>query len=138
VLTASDLEINVLEFRQRSFQFERLASLEGTDFAVFSRTETESESQFRPRLLHLKLVVPSEWLVYDEPNDLLAIAKDGRTVPTRLTEPVVEVRADRPEFREQGVDWKRADGPSGSLVFVPVEHAGRVLSAAGLAALEIR
>jgi len=137
VLTAADLEINVLEFRQRSFQFERLANLEGTDLAVFSRTETESESQFRPRLVHLKLVVPLSWLVYDEPNDLLAIAKDGATVPTRLTEPVVEVRADRPEFKEQGVDWKRADGPSGSLLYVPVELAGPVLAPAGLAALGI-
>jgi len=138
VLTASDLEINVLEFRQRSFQFERLASLEGTDLAVFSRTETESESQFRPRLVHLKLVVPQAWVVYDEPNDLLAVARDGRTVPVRLTEPVVEVRADRPEFREQGVDWKRADGPSGSLLYVPAELADRVLSPEGLAALGVR
>ena len=138
MLTASDLEINVLEFRQRSFQFERLASLEGTDLAVFSRTETESESQFRPRLVHLKLVVPQAWVVYDEPNDLLAVARDGRTVPVRLTEPVVEVRADRPEFREQGVDWKRADGPSGSLLYVPAELADRVLSPEGLAALGVR
>ena len=138
MLTASDLEINVLEFRQRSFQFERLASLEGTDLAVFSRTETESESQFRPRLVHLKLVVPQAWVVYDEPNDLLAVARDGRTVPVRLTEPVVEVRADRPEFREQGIDWKRADGPSGSLLYVPAELADRVLSPEGLAALGVR
>ena len=138
MLTASDFEINVLEFRQRSFQFERLASLEGTDLAVFSRTETESESQFRPRLVHLKLVVPQAWVVYDEPNDLLAVARDGRTVPVRLTEPVVEVRADRPEFREQGVDWKRADGPSGSLLYVPAELADRVLSPDGLAALGVR
>jgi hypothetical protein len=138
VLTASDLEINVLEFRQRSFQFERLANLGGTDFAVFSRTETESESQFRPRLVHLKLVVPQAWIVYDEPNDLLAVAKDGTTVPERLTEPVVEVRAERPEFREQGVDWKRAEGPSGSLVYVPVELAGPILAPAGLATLGIR
>jgi hypothetical protein len=137
VLTASDLEINVLEFRQRSFQFERLASLEGMDYAVFSRTETESESQFRPKLVHLKLIVPQAWVVYDEPNDLLAVAKDGKTVPVRLTEPVVEVRAERTEFREQGVEWKRADGPSGALVYVPAELAGRVLNPEGLAALGV-
>jgi len=137
VLTASDLEINVLEFRQRSFQFERLADLEGTDYAVFSRTETESESQFRPKLVHLKLVVPQAWIVYDEPNDLLALSKDGRTVPPRLAEPVIEVRAERSEFREQGIDWKRADGPGGALVYVPVDHAGPVLTDAGFAALGI-
>jgi hypothetical protein len=137
VLTVSDLEINVLEFRQRSFQFERVTNFEGTEVAVFSRTETESESQFRPRLVHLKLVVPQAWIVYDEPNDLLALAKDGTTVPVRLTEPVVEVRAERTEFREQGVDWKRADGPSGTLVYVPVELAGPVLTPAGFSALGI-
>ena len=137
MLSVSDLEINVLEFRQRSFQFERVVSFEGTDLAVFSRTETESESQFRPRLVHLKLVVPQAWVVYDEPNDLLALAKDGTTVPVRLTEPVVEVRAERPEFREQGVDWKRSDGPSGTLVYVPVEFSGPVLTSAGFSALGI-
>ncbi len=135
MLTASDLEINVLEFRQRSFQFERLADYEGTDYAVFSRTETESESQFRPRLVHLKLVVPQAWVVYDEPNDLLAMAKDGVTVPVRLTEPVVEVGAERREFREQGIDWRRGDGPGGILVYVPEEHATQVLTPDGLAAL---
>ena len=119
MLTAADLEINVLEFRQRAFQFERLADFQGTDFAVFSRTETESESQFRPRLVHLKLVVPQAWLLYDETNDQLAVARDGTTVPVRLTEPVVEVGAERPEFREQGVDWRRVPGPGGSLIYAP-------------------
>jgi hypothetical protein len=137
VLTASDLEVNVLEFRQRAFQFERLADFDGTDYAVFSRTETESESQFRPRLVHLKLVVPQAWVVYDEPNDLLAVSKDGVSVPTRLTEPVLEVGAERTEFREQGIDWRRGDGPSGALVYVPEELAARVLTDAAFAALGI-
>ncbi len=135
MLTASDLEINVLEFRQRAFQFERLADYEGTDYAVFSRTETESESQFRPRLVHLKLVVPQAWIVYDEPNDVLVMAKDGTTVPLRLTETVIEVGAERKEFREQGIDWRRGEGPGGILVYVPEEHAAQVLTPDGLAAL---
>ena len=137
MLTASDLEINVLEFRQRSYQFERLADLDGTDYAVFSRTETESESQFRPKLVHLKLVVPQAWVVYDEANDLLAIARDGATVPVRLTEPVVEVRAERPEFSEQGIDWRRTDGPGGALVYAPRELSDRVFTPDGFAALGI-
>ena len=135
MLTAADLEINVLEFRQRAFQFERLADFEGTDFAVFSRTETESESQFRPRLVHLKLVVPQAWVVYDEPNDLLSLAKDGASVPPRLTEPVVEVGAERPEFKEQGIDWRRAAGPSGAWVYAPAELADLVLTPEGFASL---
>ena len=135
MLTEADLEINVLEFRQRAFQFERLVDYEGTDFAVFSRTETESESQFRPRLVHLKLIVPQAWVVYDEANDLLAVAKDGRTLPVRLTEPVVEVGAERPEFQEMGIAWKRTVGPSRSLVYAPTEVADVVLTPDGFAAL---
>ena len=135
MLTEADLEINVLEFRQRAFQFERLVDYEGTDFAVFSRTETESESQFRPRLVHLKLIVPQAWVVYDEANDLLAVAKDGRTLPVRLTEPVVEVGAERPEFQEMGIAWKRAVGPSRSLVYAPAAVADVVLTPDGFAAL---
>ena len=133
MLDLSDLEINVLEFRQRSFQFERMLELNGVEYAVFSRTETESENQFRPRLLHLRVVVPRAWVVYDEPNDMLLLAKDGRTAPVRLTEPVNEVRAERPEFKEQGIDWRRAEGATGFLVYAPAELAGEFLSPDGLA-----
>jgi len=131
VLDVSDLEINVLEFRQRSFQFDRLLEAAGRELAVFSRTETESESQFRPRLLHLRLVVPREWVVYDEPNDVLALARDGHTVPVRLTEAVAELRADLPEFKEQGIDWRRAEG-AGLLVYAPAELATELLAPEGL------
>ena len=137
VLTVADLETNLLEFRQRAFQFERITDLEGTAYVVFSRTETESESQFRPRLVHLKLVVPQAWVVYDEPNDLLAVARDGTTVPSRLTESVVEVGAERAEFEEQGIEWRRVHGPSGSLVYAPGEIADLVLAPASLARLGI-
>jgi hypothetical protein len=133
VLDLSDLEINVLEFRQRSFQFERMVELGGTEYAVFSRTETESESQFRPRLVHLRLVVPRAWVVYDEPNDVLLLARDGSTVPVRLSEAVIEVRAESSEFHEQGIDWRRADGPDGILVYAPAELASELLSPSGLA-----
>jgi hypothetical protein len=136
VLEASDLEVNVLEFRQRSFQFERLADIDGRSIALFTRTETESESQFRPRLVHLRLLVPQEWVVHDEPNDVLLIARDGVTLPVRLAEPVVEVGAEPPEFHEQGIAWKRvAAGPSGSLVYAPAELADGLLTPESRAAL---
>ena len=137
MLSVADLEINILEFRQRAFQFERVADFDGTDYAVFSRTETESESQFRPKLVHLKLVVPHTWLVYDEPNDLLAISRDGATVPPRLSEPVVEVRAERTDFSEQGTEWRRARAPSGALVYAPADRASAICSTEGYAALGI-
>lgn len=137
MLTVADLEVNLLEFRQRAFQFERVAEFQGTDYAVFSRTETESEDQFRPKLVHLKLVVPHAWLVYDEPNDLLAVSRDGTTVPDRLSEPVVEVRAERSDFTEQGIEWQRTSGPSGSLVYAPAEVAKTVCTPSGYSALGI-
>jgi hypothetical protein len=121
VLTDADLEVNVLEFRQRSFQFERRVEVGGTDYALFSRTETESESRFRPRLVRLAVVVPAAWVVYDAPNEILALARDGTTVPPHRTETVVEVGADRTEFEEQAIEWRRAAARSGTLVYAPAE-----------------
>jgi hypothetical protein len=135
VLDQSDLEVNVLEFRQRSFQFERLAEHGGHEYAVFSRTETESESQFRPRLVHLRLLVPREWVVYDEPNDVLLLSRDGKTVPVRMVESVTEVGADPSEFTEQGIDWRRVSGPGGLLVYGPEELEKELLTPAALAQL---
>ena len=131
MLSVSDLEINVLEFRQRSFSFDHLATVGGTDFAVFSRTETESESQFRPRLVHLRLAVPLAWVVYDAGNDVLLLSKDGTTVPVRLTEPVVEVGAEPAEFHEQGIAWTRHPGPANALVYAPTELKRELLSPEG-------
>jgi hypothetical protein len=137
VLTESDLEINVLEFRQRSFQFERLAEVGGQSVAVFSRTETESESQFRPRLVHLRLIVPQAWVVHDEANDVLMLARDGTTIPLRLTEMVVEVGAEPAEFKEQGIAWNRVAGPSDTLLYAPAELKEALLAPPALAALGI-
>ena len=137
MLTAGELEVNVLEFRQRSFQFQRLATITDREVALFSRTETETESQFRPKLIHLYLLVPVEWVVFDEPNDVLLVARDGTTPPVRLSEQVVEVGADRTEFQEQGIAWKRVGGPSGAFVYAPVELADRLLNDASYAALGI-
>jgi hypothetical protein len=127
--------VNVLEFRQRSFQFQRLATVADREIALFSRTETETESQFRPKLIHLYLLTPVEWVLYDEPNDVLLLARDGVTPPVRLAEQVVEVGAERTEFQEQGIPWKRAGGPSGSFVYAPTELAEALLDPAAYAAL---
>jgi hypothetical protein len=137
MLTPGDLEVNVLEFRQRSFQFERSGTVAGREIARFSRTETETESQFRPKLVHLHVLVPIEWVLFDEPNDLLLIARDGTTPPVRLTEPVVEVGAERTEFQEQGIPWKRVTGPSGALVYAPAELADTLQTPAAYEALGI-
>ena len=137
MLTVGDLEVNVLEFRQRSFQFQRAATVGDREVALFSRTETETESQFRPKLIHLHVLVPVAWVVHDEANDVLLVARDGATLPVRLTEQVVEVGAERAEFEEQGIAWKRTRGPSGSYVYAPAELADALLAPAAYAALEV-
>jgi hypothetical protein len=137
VLTASDLEINVLEFRQRSFQFDRLATFEAEEYAVFSRTETESESQFRPRLLRLHLVVPLSWVVLDEANDSLRIARDGITAPPHLIEMVIEVGAEPPTFKEQGIEWARTSGPGLVHYYGPADRSDRLFSPEGHVALGV-
>ncbi|MCI4339382.1 MAG: hypothetical protein L3J68_03510 [Thermoplasmata archaeon] len=134
-MTAGDLEVNVLEFRQRSFQFQRIVTFDGREVAHFSRTETETESQFRPKLIHLHLLVPVEWVVFDEPNDVLLLARDGATIPVRLSDQVVEVGAERTEFDEQGIPFRRVGGPSASYVYAPGEIADRWLTADGFAAV---
>jgi hypothetical protein len=137
VLTGADLEINVLEFRQRSFSYDRTEAIGGEDYAIFSRTETESESQFRPRLVHLHLAVPLGWVVLDEPNDCLRVARDGGAPPPRLIETVMEVGVEPPQFTEQGVEWVRTAAGPDSLWYTPRERSSILLSAEGRTALGV-
>jgi hypothetical protein len=135
VLTVADLEVNVLEFRRRSFQFERLLERAGESYAVFSRTETESERQLRPKLVHLTLVVPLAWLVQDAEDDALRVARDGVARP-RDPAPAVEVAAEAPEFEEDGERWKRVPSANG-YAYAPLELAPQLLSREGLAELGV-
>jgi hypothetical protein len=126
--------MNVLDFRRRSFQFDRLVELAGGPHAVFTRTETESERQLRPRLVRLTVVVPLALVVYDEAADALRLGRKGAGRPA-TEDHAVEVAAEPPEFEEGGVRWKRApNGPAG-YVYAPAELAGQLLSREGLAEL---
>ena len=115
----ADLETNVLEFVLKSFQFDRTETVGATEFAVFHRTETESESKFRPKLVKLVVAVPKEWVVHDLASDLLLIASDGVHPGHRGTGSAVEAAAEKTEFSEQGVDWVRLPRPAGGWVYVP-------------------
>jgi len=50
---------------------------------------------------------------------------------------VVEVGAERPEFAEQGIAWRRGTSPSGALVYAPAELAELLLGTDGLSALGV-
>ncbi|HYB63194.1 MAG TPA: hypothetical protein VEE86_02075 [Thermoplasmata archaeon] len=134
MLTAADLEVNVLDFRHRSFQFDRRVDLGGTAYAVFSRTETESERQLRPKLVRLSVVVPLAWVVLDPASDSLRVARDG-TVGRSTDAAAVEVAAEPPEFEEDGIRWKRAPAGTAGYVYAPLGEASIVLGRDGLTAL---
>ena len=136
MLTATDLEVNVLEFRGRSFQFERLVEHEGGPYAVFARTETESERQLRPRLVHLTLVAPLAWVRHDPLTDGLRVGR-GRALPMSGVATPVEVAAEAPEFEEDGVRWQRRAAGTANYLYVPAERSDALLSPAGRAALGV-
>ena len=91
MLDVADLEVNLLDFVQKSFGFRRLVEVDGQEYAVFERTETESEAKFRPRLIRLYVVVPRSLIVHDFAADLLRIAPDGHTPGPRATGSAVEI-----------------------------------------------
>jgi hypothetical protein len=119
VVDEADLETNVLEFVLKSFQYDRTDTVGGIDYAVFHRTETESESKFRPKLVKLVVAVPREWVVHDLASDLLLIASDGLHPGHRGSGSAMEAAAEKTEFPEQGVDWVRIPRPTGGWVYVP-------------------
>lgn len=135
--TEAELAANVLEFNRKSFGFERTAMAAGREFALFGRTETESESKLRPKLLKLHLAVPSEWVLYDAVADLLVIAVDGATPGRREVGPASETAVEKSEFTEQGAGWKRVVLPDGSFLYAPAELAAPLTSAEGLRALDL-
>jgi hypothetical protein len=136
VLTAADLEVNVLEFHQRSFQFDRVVELEGGPYAVFSRTETENERQLRPRLVRLTVVSPLAWIVQDAGADVLRISREGAAAPAPSPDaPAVEVAAEPSDFEEDGRRWRRAAAGDAGYLYAPAELATTVLGPEGRAAL---
>jgi hypothetical protein len=127
VADESELASNVLEFQRKSFAYDRSLDLDGTRLALFQRTETESESQFRPRILRLLLAVPAEWVVYDPATELLRLGKGGRPGPMpREPGTAVEAAAEAPEFEEAGIAFRRSPLAPGRFLYAPAEWADRL------------
>jgi hypothetical protein len=137
VLEEADLEVNILEFHGKNFAFEHLASLAEEEYVIFTRTETESESKLRPKLVRLRVVVPRRWVLYDLAADLLVLGRDGKTPGARSTEAAIEAAAEKAEFKEQGIAWRRSKLADGGFVYVPEELAGPLLGSGGLTTLGI-
>ncbi len=135
MVDAADLETNLMGFLQRSFSFDRTATVDGREYVVFARTETESEAKFRPKVVHLRLVVPLDWVVYDVAADLFAIGRDGVRPGPRAGGTAAEAAATAREFTEQGVAWRRDPFPDGGFVYLPRELAEALSAPAARAAL---
>jgi hypothetical protein len=134
MLDAALLEAAVLEFRHKSFSFERLSTAVGTEFAVFSRRETETESKLRPKVIRLYVIVPRRQLLYEEETESLWISVDGLVPGPRESGTAQEAGAEAAEFQEQGLFWKRTEVPDG-MAYVPRDRAAELDSPEGLAAL---
>jgi hypothetical protein len=134
VLTTADLEVNVLEFRQRSFQFERLAELPDGPYAVFSRTETENERQLRPKLVRLIVAVPLAWVVLDPNTEVLRVGTAGARPDAPESSPL-EVAAEPSESEEGGRRWLRTPLGTAGYVYAPAERAAALLTPEGRSSL---
>jgi hypothetical protein len=135
VLDDADLETNVLEFAVKSFSYERTVEIDGIALALFHRRETETESQFRPKVIDLWIAFPRTWVIYDLAADLLRLGRDGHTPGPRLSGTAVEAAAQASQFDEQGISWRRAPVKSGGFLYAPRDLADRLASKEGLRAL---
>ena len=115
----ASLEMNVLSFREKSFSFDRTLTLGPTEYVVFHRTEVESESRFRPKLLRLTLAIPRGVILGDLASEMLVLAADGKTPGPRRTASAQEVDAEEAEFREQGIDFVRHRRADDRVIYVP-------------------
>jgi|GEM_PF-442565 len=135
MLDVADLEMNVLEFVHKSFAFARVATVGDREAVVFARTETESESQFRPKIVHLYLAVPREWVVLDGAEEMLRLAHDGKTLGITTVGEGIETGAESVQFTEQGIAFHRIPLGERAWGYIPSELEGAWASPEGLRAL---
>lgn len=134
MLDAATLEAAVLEFRHKSFSFARLATVAGTEYAVFARRETETESKLRPRVIRLFVAVPRDRLVYEEETGSLWISPDGVRPGPRVAGLAQEAAAEASEFAEQGLAFRRVTVANG-VAYVPADRASALGAAPASEAL---
>ncbi|MCI4323078.1 MAG: hypothetical protein L3K03_03500 [Thermoplasmata archaeon] len=122
-MEAEVLTDTVMAFRGKSFDFLRSYSLAGTPFAVFGRTETESELKFRPPIVRLRVWVPVSWLSEGSEGGEILLTPPGQLITAKSTVEAVEVAAESDRFFESGVEFSRRRWPNGRITYVPEEFA---------------
>ncbi|MHB8351584.1 MAG: hypothetical protein ACYDFT_02670 [Thermoplasmata archaeon] len=131
MIDESVLSVNLLTFRKKSFGFLRLLARGAHGYAVFHRTETETESKLRPKLLGLWVLCPTEWLLYDEPTDGLLIGADGVVPGPELPGTALETASEAERFLEQGLRWIRRPWGADRFVYIPEAREAEFGGAAG-------
>ncbi len=134
MLDEADLETNVLEFRGKSFSFDRTVELGADAIALFHRTETESESRFRPKVIRLHVALPRGWIVHDLAAELNRPALEGRPSAGPPGPEATEAAAEPTRFEEGGIARRRHALPGGAFFYVPEPFEAVWLTPASLAA----
>ncbi|MCI4346508.1 MAG: hypothetical protein L3K07_07140 [Thermoplasmata archaeon] len=122
----AQLESTILEFRHKSFSFEGRFSHGTEPWVVFARSETESESKFRPRVVRLRVLVPVAWVHADPAGELLLLGREGAPGLSPPSGPALEVAAEPDEFEEQGIAWVRWRPLPERLLYFPAELAAEL------------
>ncbi len=135
MLDEATLSMNILQFAGKSFDFESTVTVAGVEYAVFARTETETEAKLRPKLVRMRVVVPRTWVTYEEASDTLVLAKEGVTGAPQRRRAAGATTLEPEEFRDQGIDWKRETVAEHQQLYLPKEDAARLLSREGRALL---
>jgi len=129
------LSLNVLQFAGKSFDYDSTITVGGRDYAIFGRTETESEAKLRPELVRMRVVLPREWVQYEEASDTLMLVRpDAPTGPSRRRAAGTTM-LEPEEFRDQGIDWHRLTLAGRHALYLPKGEEGRLLSSEGRTAL---
>jgi hypothetical protein len=137
VLDDQTLSLNVLQFAGKSFDYDSTISVDGTEYAIFGRTETETEAKLRPELVRMRVVVPREWVQYEEASDTLLLVSPGADTGPSRRRAAGATMLEPEEFRDQGIDWHRLTFAAKHSLYLPKGEETRLLSPQGRTALGV-
>jgi hypothetical protein len=135
VVDDETLSMNVLQFAGKSFDYDSTVTVGDTEYAIFARTETESEAKLRPELVRMRVVVPRKWVEYEEASDTLLLTAPGGTAGPARRRSAGATLLEPEEFRDQGIDWHRLTPAGNHRLYLPKSEESRLLSPEGRSAL---
>jgi hypothetical protein len=131
------LSLNVLQFAGKSFDYDSTVTVGGKEYAIFGRTETETEAKLRPELVRMRVVVPREWVQYEEASDTLQLLSPGAPAGPSRRRVAGATMLEPEEFRDQGIDWHRLALAGKHSLYLPKGEEVRLLSPEGRIALGV-